>query len=415
MTISTNILSTLAIDLTGRVATPAKLIHPLDPARPALVTLVRSGSGLTVEFSVYDSNIDVSSVRYEFLDASGALVSDPVDVSVATAIRQSQLARGQGFRIEQRFELTDEADIARVRVTIVDEAFASAESGPPGATTATFASVSAASFSEFGLAPESIVAGFGADLTTTELHASGYPLPTALGGARVRIKDGAGIEWNAPLFFVSPNQINYQLPAGISPGAATVTVFNQEGEVALDVLRVAGTYPGLFAANADGSGVAAAQVLRWTIDGRESYEAVARFDQTLGKYIAVPLVPGPEDDRLFLVLFGTGIRYRASSGAVRVLIGGTELAVLYAGPQGDYVGLDQVNVELPRSLFGRGETEIALSVEGRNANRVRIDLGGTGATETLSGGSASVTRVRTTTVVSLPSVRLKLRASSTLQ
>ena len=56
LTISTNILSTLAIDLTGRVATPAKLIHPLDPARPALVTLVRSGSGLTVEFSVYDSN-----------------------------------------------------------------------------------------------------------------------------------------------------------------------------------------------------------------------------------------------------------------------------------------------------------------------------------------------------------------------
>ena len=317
LTISTTILSTFAIDLTGRVATPAKLIHPLDPARPALVTLVRSGSGLTVECSVYDSNLDLSSVRYEFLNASGELVSDPVDVSVATAIRQSQLARGQGFRIEQRFELSEEADIARVRVTIVDEAFASAESGAPGATTATFASVSAASFSEFGLAPESIVSGFGTDLTGTELHASGYPLPTALGGTRVRIKDGAGIEWNAPLFFVSPNQINYQLPAGIAPGAATVTVVNQESEVALDVLRVAGTYPGLFAANADASGVAAALMLRRTMDGRESYEPVARFDQTLGKYIAVPLVPGPENDRLFLVIFGTGIRYRASIEAVR--------------------------------------------------------------------------------------------------
>ena len=112
-------------------------------------------------------------------------------MSVATAIRQSQLARGQGFRIEQRFEVSEEADIARVRVTIVDEAFASAESGAPGATTATFASVSAASFSEFGLAPESIIAGFGADLTGTEQHASEYPLPTVLGGTRVRIKDGA--------------------------------------------------------------------------------------------------------------------------------------------------------------------------------------------------------------------------------
>ena len=65
-----------------------------------------------------------------------------------------------------------------------------------------------------------------------------------------------------------------------------------------------------------------------------------------------------------------------------MLIGGAEVPVLYVGPQGDYAGLDQVNVELPRSLFGKGESEIALSVEGRIANRVRIDLGGTGSTAT---------------------------------
>jgi uncharacterized protein (TIGR03437 family) len=231
----------------------------------------------------------------------------------------------------------------------------------------------------------------------------------------VRIKDGAGIEWSAPLFFVSPNQINYQLPSGISPGAATVTVVNQEGEVALDVLRVTGTYPGLFTANSDANGVAAALMLRQTIDGRQTYEPAAMLDETSARYIAVPLVPGPESDRLFMVFFGTGIRHRSSEAAVRVLIGGTEAPLLYAGLQGVFTGLDQVNVELSRSLFGRGETGVTLIVDGREANRVRINLGGSGGTETLSDALLPIPRVAKQAAIVPPSVKLRLRSERTIQ
>ena len=40
----------------------------------------------------------------------------------------------------------------------------------------------------------------------------------------------------------------------------------------------------------------------------------------------------------------------------------------YAGAQGFFVGLDQVNVKIPRSLIGRGEVNLELIVDGKAAN-----------------------------------------------
>ncbi|MBI1761245.1 MAG: hypothetical protein HYR56_07410, partial [Acidobacteria bacterium] len=64
--------------------------------------------------------------------------------------------------------------------------------------------VSAASFIGQQLAPESIIAAFGANLATATQSATTATLPTVLAGASVRVKDSAGSERNAPLFFVSP-------------------------------------------------------------------------------------------------------------------------------------------------------------------------------------------------------------------
>jgi uncharacterized protein (TIGR03437 family) len=48
--------------------------------------------------------------------------------------------------------------------------------------------------------------------------------------------------------------------------------------------------------------------------------------------------------------------------------------VSYAGPQGQFAGLDQVNVQLGSSLAGMGETNLVLTVDGLVANAVRINL-----------------------------------------
>jgi len=79
---------------------------------------------------------------------------------------------------------------------------------------------------------------------------------------------------------------------------------------------------------------------------------------------------------VILLLFGSGIRYRSGLTGVKAVIGGENAEVLYAGLQPESVGLDQINVRLPRSLMGRGEVNVVLTVDGRVANTVTVMIGG---------------------------------------
>lgn len=121
--------------------------------------------------------------------------------------------------------------------------------------------------------------------------------------------------------------------------------------------------------------MAAAVVFRRRADGSESFEPVARFDQAQGRFVPVPIDLGPETDQVFLILYGGGFRFRSSLSATAVTIGGVNSEVLFAGDAPGYVGLDQCNVRLSRSLIGRGEVDVALIVEGKMANNVRIAIG----------------------------------------
>jgi hypothetical protein len=122
--------------------------------------------------------------------------------------------------------------------------------------------LSAASFRSAVLAPESIVAAFGTDLSTQTASATTQPLPLQLGGTTVKVKDSRGVEQSAPLFFVSPTQINYLLPRGLAAGLATVTATNSNGALSREQLQLSPTAPAFFTANADGQGVPAGFALR---------------------------------------------------------------------------------------------------------------------------------------------------------
>ncbi|GEM_PF-1154576 len=244
------------------------------------------------------------------------------------------------------------------------------------ATQGSLASVSAASFLGAEMAAESIVAAFGQSLATATESAAALPLPTTLAGTSVRLRDSAGVERLAPLFFVSPGQINYLMPPGAANGNATVDVTRGGTLVATGAVRLAPVAPGLFAANANGQGVASAVALRIKPDGSQSFEPATRFDQAQNRFVAVPIDLGPETDQVFLILFGTGYRARSSLAAVTCQIGGTAAEVLFAGAVQGLAGLDQANVRLARSLAGRGEVDVALTVDGRAANRVTIVIAG---------------------------------------
>jgi uncharacterized protein (TIGR03437 family) len=83
------------------------------------------------------------------------------------------------------------------------------------------------------VAPESILAGIGENVAPTTLAANTLPLPEVLGGVTVTIKGVLGVERRAPLYFVSPGQVNYELPAGVAIGEAAITI-QKNGNVVVD-------------------------------------------------------------------------------------------------------------------------------------------------------------------------------------
>jgi uncharacterized protein (TIGR03437 family) len=231
--------------------------------------------------------------------------------------------------------------------------------------------LSAANFTGVLFSPEMIVAAFGSGFTPQPVSASSLPLPLQLGGVSIKVKDSAGNERDAPLFFAGPDQVNYLVPAGTAAGAATVTVTASDGKTPSEIVLILPASPGLFSANANGSGVAAGYILRIKAQtGEQSIETISRFDTAAQRFVPVPIVRA-SGDRYFLVLFGTGIR--PSTGAViTASIGGRSVDVLYAGPQGSLAGLDQVNLSLSNVFGVSGEVPVMLTVDGKTAGNVIV-------------------------------------------
>jgi uncharacterized protein (TIGR03437 family) len=227
-------------------------------------------------------------------------------------------------------------------------------------------SVNAASFAD-KLAPESIVAGFGANLATTTQSAQSLPLPTELAGTSVRVIDSAGIARFAPLLFVSPTQINYIMPPGTSDGLATVDVIPEGGGsvIASGGAQVTNVAPGIFTVSGTGSPpTAAGQWLR--------YSGEVMVDSGS---LETPIAFGDPGDKVYLVLYGTDIRNRSSPSSVSATVGGSSAVVEYAGALGGLVGLDQANILIPRSLIGAGQINVVVTVDSVAANTVKVTAG----------------------------------------
>jgi uncharacterized protein (TIGR03437 family) len=243
-----------------------------------------------------------------------------------------------------------------------------------GLASAAITNVSAASFGGHRLAADSIIAAFGNGLAASTGVAAGLPLPTELAGTTVRVRDSLGVERAAGLFFVSPTQANYHLPPETAPGEAQVVITRSDNRSFVETVEIAGVSPSLFTANADGHGAAAGVALRVRAGGSTSYEPLAVWDEAQKRFVAAPIDLSRDDEQVFLALYGTGLRGRSSPAAVKTTIGGVECETLYTGAQGDFVGLDQINLRLPADLRGRGEVDLVVVVDGQATNAVKISV-----------------------------------------
>lgn len=226
------------------------------------------------------------------------------------------------------------------------------------------ATVPATSFSRNEVSSNSIASLFGSDLATGIEVAASTPLPTSLRGTTVTIRDNTGRDTPAPLFFVSPSQINFLVPNFITGGAWVIVKSGNNVAGVSDILNRF-VSPGLFSANANGQGVAAAVALCVAANGAQTFLPISRYDQAQQRFVGVPLDLAA-CSQVYLILYGSG--FRPPSGIpdpkVTAKVGGVDVPVLFTGAAPGFVGLDQVNIgPLPSSLAGRGVVDIVVSFE----------------------------------------------------
>jgi uncharacterized protein (TIGR03437 family) len=236
--------------------------------------------------------------------------------------------------------------------------------------TAPVALVNAASY-EATVAPGSIGALFGAGMATQTAIAPSLPLPTTLAGVTVKLN---GL--NAPLFFVSPNQINLQVPGGVAAGTANIEVFNTGSTTAVGTgaVNVAESSPGIFTIDLSGKNQAVALNSDFSRNGD--------FDQLPGSR--------PEVTGNVVVIYATGVGntiplvadgqpapgnpLAQAIGATNVTIGGVAAQVQFSGLVPGFVGLWQINAVIPASLPTDANAPLTVELKGRQNSSTTLAI-----------------------------------------
>lgn len=229
--------------------------------------------------------------------------------------------------------------------------------------------VSAASFMTGPVAPRQIISIFGGGFSDEVHVAGGTPLPARLGGVEALLVDALGFRRPLEMLVVSPGQINAILPGSLTQGAGFIQVSAPGDPLTEEPVTVEPVAPGIFAANANGAGIAAAAAVRVEEDGTQTPLQV--LDGS-GPLTGFPIDLGDGTRPVALLLFGTGLR---DFSTVRVTIGGVEADVTGVAAQGEFAGLDQINVIIPLELAGRGEVEVQVVIDDQPANVVTIVIG----------------------------------------
>ena len=230
--------------------------------------------------------------------------------------------------------------------------------------------VNSASFQLGPLAPDQLVTAFGSGFASQTIGAVQQPLPAVLGDTGIMITDSKGTVAAAPLLYVSPSQATFLIPSNVASGAASVKVTRGGATVLTGTLNVAAVSPGLYAANGNGAGVAAATYARSSAAGSGGLVFACQPNSAFSCR-ATPISLGAASDTVYVTLYGSGVR---GAQDVQVYVAGQSVPVTYAGPQGEYAGLDQINISLPRALAGTGEASVYLIADGKTSNMTTINV-----------------------------------------
>jgi uncharacterized protein (TIGR03437 family) len=213
----------------------------------------------------------------------------------------------------------------------------------------------------FPVAPGSIASAFGNfPGLPTVVAQSVNPLPKALNNVRVRVGNT-----DAPLYFISPTQINFVVPRATTSGRQTIEVR------AGDVLIASGTFnaydfgpglAGLIAGDPNRQGIIQNQ--NFAVNGQN---ARARRGEVIQIYATgcgatnPPLEDGVPPTQLSTVV-----------APVKVYISVDEAQVQFAGAHPQFPGICQVNAFVPNKPYITGQVPVVVEVAGLASNPVTV-------------------------------------------
>lgn len=208
------------------------------------------------------------------------------------------------------------------------------------------------------VAPGSFISIFGSGLATAASSASSTPLPTTLLTTSVRIN-----ATQIPLYYVSPNQINAQVPFETLAGPATLSV-TVNGVLSPAVfLPVASTAPGIFlygtnravAVNPDGS-------INASNNPAKPGDVVVVYMTGQGAVSNPPPDGAP----------ALGSPLSQTVATTTATIGGTNGEVIFSGLAPGFVGLLQVNIQIPN--VAAGDQPLVVTIGGSASNSALITV-----------------------------------------
>jgi uncharacterized protein (TIGR03437 family) len=209
------------------------------------------------------------------------------------------------------------------------------------------------------VSPGEIVSLFGKQLAVTPATAAAAPFPLQLSDAHVTVNGTA-----APLFYVSPLQINLQIPYETAAGSARIQVTSGSGAATLNV-PVAPAAPAIFTLNSLGNGAGAIEhaltgQLVTSANPAAAGEVVAVYCTGLGA-VSPPVADGA----------AAPVPPAQAVMPVTAFIADTPAPVIFAGLTPGFAGLYQVNVQIPAGTPS-GVQNMAISVSGAASNTVTL-------------------------------------------
>jgi uncharacterized protein (TIGR03437 family) len=210
------------------------------------------------------------------------------------------------------------------------------------------------------VAPGSIVSVFGSNLAPSVATAQTLPLPTSLGGTSIRIN---GVP--SPIYYVSPTQINAQIPYEVSAGPATVILSVGLNVLPPVALTIQPSAPGLFMLGQD----------RALVQNQDGSLNGPGHPATPGSIVAAYLTgQGPLDLPVPSGSAASSDPLIGTAARVTAMIGGQNAEVTFAGMAPGMVGVFQVNLRIP--VFAPGDYRLAVGVGGAMSNAALISVGG---------------------------------------